>query len=67
MAFYPFNINKIPEDVIPEIRTALDNYDLETLTFIHNKYRVSDNFFCCPDPCMIPHFTDLIIKLDNLE
>ena len=67
MAFYPFNKNKIPTEVIPEIREAVDNYDLETLTFMHNKYKVSNNHFCCPDPCMIPHFADLLDKIDNDE
>ena len=59
MAFYPFNPNKVPKEIIPDIREAISKYDLETLTYIHNKYRVSNNHFCCPDPCVLIHFTDM--------
>jgi len=67
MAFYPFDENKIPVEVIPEVRAAVESYDLETLTYIHNKYKVSNNYFCCPDPCMVIHFSDLLNKLDSFE
>ncbi len=65
MAFYPFQLSKVPVEVIPEIRAALLIYDIETLTFIHNKYKVSSNHFCCPDPCVLPHFANLIQQFDD--
>lgn len=57
--FYKFKKERLPESEHENVKQLLKSLDIEELTLIHNKYRVSDNSFCCPDPCVLIHFTDM--------
>lgn len=62
MGHLPWDHKKIPPTEIDKIQEHLDNRDLGGLFDIHLKYKVSDNNYCCPDPCMLVHFTEIIRK-----
>ncbi len=59
MGFYSFDKNRIPQEAYPEFKKAIKDIDIEELTRLHNKYKVSDNTFCCPDPCVYIHMKPL--------
>lgn len=59
MAFYDFKKHRLPESEHEVVKQLIQEFNIDELTYIHNKYRVSDNTFCCPDPCILIHFKDM--------
>lgn len=62
--FYSFQIKRLPKSEHETVKQLVKEMNIVELTYIHNKYKVSDNHFCCPDPCVLIHFKDMF---DNAE
>mgnify|MGYP001161949463 FL=1 len=54
--------SNLPEHEYSNARQALDNRDLDTLLYLHNRYNMSNVAYCCPDPSLFTFFENLLIK-----
>ena len=48
--------SNLPEHEYSNARQALDNRDLDTLLYLHNRYNMSNVAYCCPDPSLFTFF-----------
>lgn len=57
-----WNWEKLPVKEYNKALKALDWWDTEVLFDLHNKYKLSDNKYCCPKMALITFFQDAVNK-----
>ena len=57
------DIKRIPEGVLPDIQKAVEDYDYETLTHLHNIHNIGDVKYCCPQPFLVIHYEQALTSL----
>jgi hypothetical protein len=62
MGSFSWDYYRLPEDKIPVVQKALDEYDLETLFDLYYDHKLGTTKYCCPTPIMFSFFNDLIDK-----
>jgi hypothetical protein len=62
MGYYDWDFHKLPAEDYDKVFDAVKNRDIVTLTLIHNKYKLSNNIYCCPKDFIIIFYEDAINK-----
>jgi hypothetical protein len=62
VSYYNWNFSKLPEHEYASVIEAVECGDMTLLTLIHNKYKLSNNEYCCPQSFIIKFFEDAIEK-----
>ena len=51
-----------PKDRIPDLKTAFEKQDQSAMITLHNKYRLSENSFCCSGGNVLLYNVEKFIK-----
>ena len=57
MNWYP---NRLPNHEIPIVQSLIDKFDYDKLFQIMLKYRLTDAYYCCPEPSLVNHFKYIV-------
>jgi hypothetical protein len=62
MAIYVIKERLTPE-IVAEIKDALLTLDSDRITYIHNKYKLSNVQYCCTRHFLLIHYIDAVKDL----